>query len=73
MIDAQDVVYRAKINGYFIFLEKGFISVFDEDATINKNAQCLYRNKVECESKKDFEMEAIYASVKANELNGLVA
>ena len=68
MIEKDDIVYQAKINGYFFYYEKGFISIFDEDVTINKNAQCLYRSKVDCSTKKDFEMEAIYASQKVDEM-----
>lgn len=69
MINPEDIIHRAKINGYFFYYDKGFISVFDDDVTLNKNAQCLYRNRVECESRKDFELEAIYASSKVNEIN----
>lgn len=68
MIKSEDIVYKAKINGYYIYYDNGFISVFDEDVTVNKNAQCLFRSKVDCSSKKDFEMEAIYASSKVNEM-----
>ena len=68
MIKLEDIVYKAKINGYYIYYDNAFVSVFDEDITVNKNAQCLFRSNVNCSSKKDFEMEAIYASSKVIEI-----
>jgi hypothetical protein len=66
MIDVDSVMYRAKINGYHYFYESGFISVFDEDVTLNKSAQCLFRTKANCSSQKDFELETIYVNSKIN-------
>lgn len=69
MINIEDIVYQAKVSGYYHYYDSnGFITVFDELFTLNKNAQCLYRTKVKCNSKKEFEMEAIYASQKVSEL-----
>lgn len=69
MINVEDIIYEAKVNGYYHYYDvHGFISVFDETVSVNKNAQCLFRTKVNCCSKKDFEMESIYASQKVFEL-----
>lgn len=68
MINVEEIIYKAKINGYHFYYDGTFIVVFDDDITVNKSAQCLFRNRVDCSSKKDFEMEAIYASSKVNEM-----
>jgi len=67
MINLEEVIYKAKINGYFFYYDGSFISIFDEDIELNKNAQCILRNRAECSSKKDFEMEVTYANYKLGE------
>lgn len=67
MINIEEVIYKAKVNGYYFYYDGTFISIFDEDISINKNAQCILRNRAECFSKKDFEMEVTYANHKLGE------
>lgn len=65
----SDIIYEAKVNGYyFVYDKKGFISVYDEMPAENKTVNCLYSSKVDCKSKRDFEIEAIYASSKINDM-----
>jgi len=64
MINLDEVIYKAKVNGYFFYYDGTFISIFDEDFALNKNAQCILRERADCSSKKDFEMEVTYASHK---------
>lgn len=60
------ILFEAKINGnYYYYDQEGFLSVYDNNT---KEAQCIYRTKVSCNSKKDFEMEAIYASSRVEEI-----
>jgi hypothetical protein len=70
MINVENVVYQAKINGYYHYYDNnGFISVFDDMIGVNKSTQCLYREKVNCNSRKEFEVEASYVSQKVFELS----
>ena len=60
MIDKEDVVYEAKVSGYYFYYDGDFISMYDDVAIDNKNANCVSRARVSCTSKKDFELETIY-------------
>lgn len=65
----SDIIYHAKVNGYYyVYDTTGFISVYDEMPVENKTVNCLYSSKVDCVSKRDFEMELIYVSQKVFEL-----
>lgn len=68
MIKVEDPVYSVRINGYYFYYTNNFISVFAEDILANKNAQCIYQSKVDCFSKKEFEIETIYVSARLNDL-----
>lgn len=67
MINLEEVVYKAKVNGYYFYYDGSFISIFDEDIAVNKNAHCILRNRAEFSSKKDFEMEVTYTNYKLSE------
>ena len=70
MINQEYIIYQAKVNGYYHYYDNnGFITIFDEPLAVNKSSQCLYREKIKCQSKKEFEVEAIYASQKIFELS----
>lgn len=70
MINVEDIVYQTKISGYYHYYDSnGFITVFDDPVINNKNAQCLYRVRANCNTQKEFEVEAIYASQKVFELS----
>jgi hypothetical protein len=60
MIDLQDIIYQAKVSGYYFYYDGNFINVYDEDVVTNKSAQCVLRVKADCSSKKDFEIETVY-------------
>ena len=68
MINLDEVIYKAKVSGYYFYFDGSFVSVFDEDIAVNKNAQCILRIKADCSTKKEFEMEVTYASAKVNEI-----
>lgn len=69
MINLEDVIYQAKVNGYYHYYDiNGFITAFNDSLTANKNAQCLYRIRINCQSKKEFEIEASYACQRLFEL-----
>lgn len=67
MINLEEVIYKVKVNGYYFYYDGSFICIFDDDVSVNKNAQCIMRNRAVCTSKKDFEMEVTYANHKLAE------
>jgi hypothetical protein len=60
MINKEDIVFEAKVSGYYFYYDGNFISMYDEQAIDNKNANCVSRLRTNCKTKKDFELETIY-------------
>jgi hypothetical protein len=70
MIEKENIIYEAKLNGYYYYYDRdGFISAFN---TNTSEAQCFYRTKEDCVSRKDFETKLIYISttIDSFESNG---
>jgi hypothetical protein len=60
MINKEDIVFEAKVSGYYFYYDGDFISMYDDQAIDNKNANCVSRSRTNCKTKKDFELETIY-------------
>jgi hypothetical protein len=70
---ADLIKYSAIVSGYtYVYDINGFINVFDKslpDVVIDdNNVQSIYTSKVNCNTKKDFELEIIYISQKIYEM-----
>jgi len=66
MINKEHIIFQAKVSGYNVYFDGEFISIYDEDATVSKDLQCVLRVKADCSSKKDFELETIYVISSLN-------
>ena len=70
---ADLIKYSAIVAGStYVYDINGFINVFDKslpDVVIDgNNVQSIYTSKVNCNTKKDFELEIIYISQKIYEM-----
>ena len=68
MDKGEQVIFKAKLNGYNFVYEDGIINVYSEDIIDAKTAQCIFRCKCECTNRKDFEMEVIHAHEKLTQI-----
>ena len=69
-MNSDNIVYQAKLGGYiYIYDKSGFISVF-ETLTLEPDTKdnFIYSSKVDCNSRKDFEMEIIFINKIVSEL-----